>query len=131
MSHVATVDVVIQDLVSLKRAAEALGLEFLEGQTTYRSYQSGLTCTHALRVKGSRESYDIGVVLEPDGKTYRLMMDNYKEGLGLVAKVGYKAERLKQGYAVEVAVRAAKRQGFRVIKRTIRTDGSIELVTQR
>ena len=35
MSHVANVEVEIQDLVALKAACAALGVEFVQGQQTY------------------------------------------------------------------------------------------------
>ena len=38
MSHVANVEVEINDLAALKTACTKLGIEFVEGQTTYAWY---------------------------------------------------------------------------------------------
>lgn len=156
MSHVASIELQILDLDALSAACESLGLELCKNQRTYNWYgrsvgdtplPAGFTrddlgkCEHVIRMKGTamngqidaRMPYEIGIVARRDGKPgYALMWDTYKGGGGLVEKVGgEKAERLCQGYAVETAVRIAKRQGFRVVKREVRSDGSISIVTER
>lgn len=156
MSHVATIDLEIKDLDALALACEPLGLELVRGQKAYNWYGRsvgdsplpvGFTaqdlgkCDHVIRIKGTtlngridnRMPYEIGLATRRDGKAgYTLMWDTWQGGHGLVHRVGgEKAEALKQGYATEVAVRIAKREGFRVVKREIRTDGSVAVVVQR
>lgn len=156
MSHVASIELEIRDLEALRLACEPLGLELVIGQRTYNWYgrsvgdtalPAGFTkeelglCEHAIRIKGTNMNgkinpgspYEIGLATRRDGKAgYTLLWDTYRGGGGIVEKVGgEKAEKLCQGYAVEVAMRIAKRQGFRVVKKEVRTDGSIAIVTQR
>lgn len=156
MSHVASIELEVRDLDSLSAACESLGLELCRGQKTYNWYgrsvgntklPEGFTaeelgkCQHAIRIKGTKAvgscdrsmPYEIGLMPRRDGKSgYVLLWDTYMGGRGIVEKVGgVKAERLLQGYAVETAVRIAKRQGFRIVKRHVRSDGSVELVTQK
>jgi hypothetical protein len=130
MSHVSTIELEIKDLDALKAACRRLGLEWREGQTTYRWYGThvgdypipeGFTkedmgkCTHAIRVPGA--SYEIGVVIR-NGKT-TLLWDFWGSG-GLERVLGQGGGKLKQAYAVEATTRAAKRQGYKVIeKRTL------------
>lgn len=140
MSHISTVEVIIQDLQALRTACESLGLEFVADQKVYKWYgrafgraadpQDG-RCDHAIRVKGNQQAYEIGVVKKQDGSGYELRLDDFQNGYGLMDLVGKGAMKLRQGYATEVAVRAAKRAGFRVTKRELRSDGSIALTTTR
>jgi hypothetical protein len=122
----------------LKTAAERLGLEVMEGQTTHKYYGSQRdgskrgVCLHAIRIKGQQDGNQIGIVARVDGgRGFSLNWDPYGGGGGLVEKIGARAEKLKQGYAVEVATRAAQRSGFRVVGRTVRQDGKVELKLQR
>ena len=156
MSHVATISLEIRDLDALAAACGLLGLELVRGQKVYNWYgrsvgdsklPDGFTveelgkCEHAIRIKGTSLNgqinknmpYEIGLANRRDGKSgYVLMWDTYQGGHGLVAKVGgEQCDKLRQNYAVEVAVRIAKRTGHRVIKRTIRSDGSVQIVTQK
>ena len=156
MSHVATLELEIRDLDALAAACEPLGLELIRDQKIYNWYGRsvgdsalpvGFTaedlgkCDHVIRIKGTkmngeinhRMPYEIGLVTRRDGKAgFCMMWDTYMGGGGLVEKVGGEsADLLRQGYAVEVAVRIAKRQGFRVVKKEVRSDGSIAIVTER
>ena len=139
MSHIATIAVEIKDLAALKTAAHTLGLEFMEHQKTYRWYGRAVgrsadatdgLCDHALRVKGNANAYEIGVRQKADGSGYELKWDNFNGGYGLTAMVGEKAEKLRQQYAAEVAVKTARKAGFRVVSRTVK-NGNIQIVTQR
>lgn len=157
MSHVATVELDIKDLAALKTACAELGLELMEGQRTYQCWGTGKTldrleayqrhagklmpdgfkleemgqCEHAIRLKGQQGQYEIGLAARRDGRTgYQLLCD-ISGAYGIVKKIGKDFAKLRQGYAVEVAVRAAKRAGFRVVKKTVRTDGSIAIDAQR
>jgi hypothetical protein len=92
-------------------------------------------CDHAIRVKNSdQHTYEIGLAARRDGRSGYLML--WDAGMQAAARLvknvgGEKAELLCQGYAVEVAMRIAKRQGFRVVKKEVRSDGSIAIITQR
>lgn len=146
MSHVAKIEVEIKDLAALKATAARLGLELMEGQTAYKWYGRSVgdtklpegfkanelgQCEHAIRVVGNPNAYEIGVVRRRDGgEGYTLLWDSWSGGYGLVEKVGAKAEKLTQGYGVEVATRIAQRKGFRVVSSSVRQDGKVELVLQ-
>lgn len=146
MSHVAKIEIEIKDLGALRSAAEALGLELVEGQTTYKWYGLSVgdtklpegftaaelgTCEHALRVAGNPSAYEIGIVARRDGGAgYTLLWDSWRGGYGLTEKIGAGAEKLKQGYGVEVATRVALRAGYRVVGSMVREDGKVELRLQ-
>jgi hypothetical protein len=88
-------------------------------------------CEHAIRIKDQQGQYEIGLAARRDGRAgYQLLCD-ISGAYGIVEKIGKDFGKLKQGYGVEVAIRAAKRAGFRVVKKTVRTDGSIAITTQR
>lgn len=141
MSHVATIAVQIKDLASLKKACERVGLEFREGQKTYKWWgrhvgdyplPAGFTkadlgkSTHALAVKGKKDAYEIGVVeSRTTPGTYELLWDFYAGGKGLEAAVGKDAKKLMQAYSTEVARKAARRAGFRVTETKV--DGKVVL----
>jgi hypothetical protein len=159
MSHVATIEIELKDLEALRAACVELGLVFNENKSTYRCWGTGKDlyrlesyqrssgkrlmpegweleemgqCEHAISVKGAHVSeYEIGVARRRDGKPgYQLLCD-LSGADELKRLAGDNLEKFRQAYAVEVAVRAAKRAGFRVVKKTVRTDGSVAIVTQR
>jgi len=146
MSHVATVDLHIMDMAALKAACETLGLEFREGQLTFRWYGTIVgdyplpqgfavsdmgQCEHAIGIKDNDRAYELGVVRRRDGKPgYLLMYDNWRGGFGLEATIGQKAGKLKQQYAAQVAASQARKQGYRV-SQSHQADGSLRLVCTR
>lgn len=157
MSHVAQIEIEIRDLDALQTACEQLGLELVRDKRTFQCWGTGKTldrlisyqrvagqlmpdgfkleemgqCEHAIRVKGKTGAYEIGLATRRDGRAgYQLLCD-VSGAYEIVEKIGKDFGKLKQGYGVEVAIRAAKRAGFRVVKKTIRTDGSIAITTQR
>lgn len=146
MSHVATVDVHITDLDALKAACQQIGLEFREGQQTFRWYgrhvgdyplPEGFTqqdmgrCEHALRLPGNTQAYEVGIVPRRDGKPgYLLMYDFWRGGFGLEAAIGKEAKTLKQHYAAQVAMKQVRKQGFRVTQ-TLTETGAIRLTCSR
>lgn len=133
MSHVATIEVIIKDqeLEALGAAVKELGLELVRDQKTFKSYQSGLMCDHAIRVPGNPDAYEIGVVKRDDGKGYELKWDTYGGGRYLLEKVGTGAQKIKQGYATQVAIKAARAGGFRVVGRSVKADGTVLVSIQR
>lgn len=131
MSHVATIDLEIDDLTSLQAAAEALGLMFSE-KKTYRWYgrsvgdyplPNGFTeadlgkCDYAISLPGNAKAYEVGVVRNKNGKGYQLLWDFWNGGFGLEEKIGKNAGLLKQSYAVSRAKKEMLRQGYRAATR--------------
>ena len=92
-------------------------------------------CEHAIRVKKTAnlhsQPYEIGLVKRRDGRAGYMLLCDLSGAYDIKQAAGDTMQKLKQQYAVEVAVRAAKRAGLRVIKRELRVDGSIAVVTQR
>lgn len=148
MSHISKVELQINDLDCLRVAVEDLGLEWREGQKVHKwfgrfvdglSYADGLDrsqygkCDHAIRVKDNVRAYEIGVIKSADQKSYELVYDNYMGGFGLEEIAGVGLEKLRQGYAVNVAKKAAKhleKQGFRLTQTRTAT-GSVLLQYQK
>ena len=146
MSHVATIAVHITDLMALQFACEVLGLEFVEGQTTFRWYGThigdyplpeGFTkedmgrCDHAIRLPNRPNAYEVGVVRRRDGKPgFTLMVDFWMGGFGLEERIGTEARLLKQQYAAQIALRQVRKQGFRVTQ-TLTQSGAIHLQCSR
>lgn len=125
MSHVTVIDIQIKDLGCLRQAAEELGLEFHEGQKTFRWYGRHVgdykvpagfkaedmgKCDHAIGLPGngqSGEAYELGVVARRDGKTgYQLMWDFFMGGYGLEKVVGKDCSKLCQGYAQKTVLKS-------------------------
>ena len=140
MSHVTTIDLVIKDLKCLEKAAKSLGLEFKNGQKTYKWWghhvgdypiPEGFTkddlgkCDHAVGIPGNTSAYEIGVVGAKDG-TYKLIWDFYGGGMGLQQKVGDGCGALCQQYSKEVTKKQAMMNGYTVQENKL-DDGSIEL----
>jgi hypothetical protein len=146
MSHIATVDVHVTDLAALKAACAELGIEFREGQQTFRWYGAylggyplpeGFTaadmgkCEHAIGIPGNTHAYEVGVVRRRDGKPgYHLMYDFWRGGFGLEEQIGTQAGKLRQQYAAQVAANQARKQGYRVTQ-SLHADGSLRLVCTR
>ena len=130
MSHVAEMEIDILDLDALATAVRRLGLEFVPNQVTYKWYGTHVGdypvpkgfepkdlghCLHAIRIPGDERAYEIGVVKRRDGKPgYQLMWDFWKEGFGLMEKIGSTGGLLKQAYGVQVAKKQMLRDGYRV-----------------
>ncbi len=130
MSHVARIELEINDLDTLRAACKRLGLEFVQDQKTYAWWGThvgdyplpeGFTaedlgkCHHAIKVPGAK--YELGVV-ERNGK-YTLLWDFYSSG-GLEQVLGKGAGRLRQAYAVERVRREAIRKSYRITETTSR-----------
>lgn len=138
MSHVAQCKVEITDLKSLKKAAEALGFEWREGQKTYQWFgrhvgdypmPEGFTaadlgkCDHAIHIPGV--DYEIGVVKR--GKRYHVLFDFWDRKL-LKAVGGETAPKLAQRYTLESAKRQARLLGHEIRGVKTEKDGSLRLL---
>lgn len=139
MSHVATIDVVITDLQSLKDACKARGWVFVEGQRKYRWYgtwvgdtpmPAGMTkadlgkCDHAIKIPGC--TYEVGVVRQPDD-TYGLAWDYWGTGGLVKALGGQKAPKLVQAYATEKMKNEARRMDYALESEEVMADGTVRL----
>src|SRR5262245_2078270 len=117
MSHVTTVAVEFKDLEALEIAARKLGALFRHEETV--RFMDGNTVTGpSVRLAG----WQYPVVL----KDKKLHMDNYGGRWGKPAEL----DRLKQTYAVEVAKKHARKQGFRV-QECRASDGTVKLTLSK
>lgn len=147
MSHVVTVDVHITDLDALQAAAQQLGMEMVK-QPTYKWYGRHMSdyplpegfqpndlgkCEYALKVIGaSPETYEVGVVKRRDGKPgFSLLFDFWNSGYGLLAAIGENAANVKREYALAVAAKEMRRQGFRVNRQVDQKTGKPKLTARR
>ena len=127
MSHVAKVDVKIKNLDILKKACEKIGLQFKEGQSSYKwfgtwvndyhgsnaAYKHGIDpknygkCDHAVGVTGNSHAYEIGVV--KNGDHYDLIYDFYGgQGAAIEKIAGRECSNLVNEYSENVAIAAAE-----------------------
>lgn len=147
MSHVATVELEVRDLGALRAACASVGLEFREGQRTFRwfgkflndykgtdaAFRSGIDpkdygkCEHAIGVAGQPHAYEIGLVRKPNG-AYALAWDFWRGGYGLEAVAGKGCVNLVRAYAGEVARRALLPKGYVLSGTRTLADGSTEMV---
>lgn len=150
MSHVCSISIQILDLDCLKKACKALGLEFREGQRNYKWFgkwvndynapEAAVTqgfdpqtfgqSEHAIGIADNDTAYEVGVVKAKDGKGYSLLYDNFCRGYGLEEVIGKGACKLRQQYALEVAKKRMRKQGFRVQEKH-EQNGVVRLVCTR
>jgi hypothetical protein len=90
-----------------------------------------------LSVPGNENAYEIGVVKNADGKTYKLEYDPFNRGYGLMDRVASDSDKYKKGvgklmqaYGIEVARKQAIKQGFRVSEK-LDASGTVRLVCSR
>lgn len=146
MSHLALVELVVQDLEILQQVAQELGMEFMPGKKTYQwygtivgdsaAYKEALKkgfkqsdfgkCSHAIRTN-DRNAYEIGVVENPDGNGYSLLYDSWGPGQKIEALAGVGLCKLSQLYAAEVAMREIVSQGFSV-QRIMNENNEVQLI---
>lgn len=147
MSHIATVSIQIKDLESLKKACKDIGLEFREGQKTYKwfgrwvndyngqdaAYKNGIKpedygkCEHAIGVPDNSNAYEIGVVKRSDGKGWALVWDFYAGGYGLEKIAGKDCGNLVQNYTKNVTIKKMRSLGYEV-EQKVTANGEIELI---
>lgn len=113
MSHVAKIDLVIHDLQALGEACEALGLRLELDKKTFRRFGGKTQCEHCIILPGNPEAYEIGVVRREEGRGFELALDPWKEGRGILEKVGGKeCPKLRQHYAASVTIRKMQAEGY-------------------
>lgn len=146
MSHVAHIDLHVKDLDCLREACKELGLEFREGQTTWRWFgkwmddyhdesraaalqgfdpkRFGLDSIHAIGVPGNSDAYEIGVIPRQDGKPgFTLLYDNYCAGNGLENLTGRDLKKLKTEYGMSVGKKKMLKKGYRYAGRKTLANG--------
>jgi len=121
MSHIAKIELEVTDLESLSRACQEIGLNLVKDKTSFKWFNGDGKCKHAIEVPGA--SYEIGLVIEDEGKGYILQTDFFDKGIEKA--IGKNGGLLKQKYAVQRTRSEAKRKGYRVIEK--QTDKSIRL----
>ena len=151
MSHVVGIKTAVKDLGALKRAAEAMGLEFMEGQTTHNwfknwandydednaAYKLGIDpqeygkCMHAIRMKGNPDAYEIGVVKNPKGEGYVLIFDFFAQQNNLTRICGEDLRKLLKEYEFQVVisdqgVQDLLNQGY-TIQKDVQANGDIQI----
>ncbi len=158
MSHIATVKVEVKDLKALASACERLGLEFVEGQKTFKWYghwvgdyseddaafkELGIdpntygTCIHAIKVKDAHDQvYEIGVIRHPKKEGYALLWDFWAGGNGLMKHVAAEDDKEKKGigklmqmYGIEAAKRSLAKKGISCVEK-IMENGAIKLIAK-
>ena len=123
MSHIARIELEINDISALRSACTRLGLEFRPDQRTFEHYGGRRECHHVIKVHEA--SYEIGVFRNDENGSYHLLWDSYHAG-GLEKKLGKDAGRLKQAYAVERVRREARLKSHRICEQ--KTNQGIRLV---
>ena len=119
MSHLATIQLEVTDLDSISKACRQIGLNLIQGKTTFKWFNGDGECQHAIEVPGAR--YEIGLILNDD--KYELQTDFFDRGIE--AAIGKNGGLLKQRYAIERTKSEAKRKGYRIIEK--QTDNGIRL----
>jgi len=148
MSHITTINVEIRDLEAVKEICKELGLEFREGQRSYRWYgvsvgdypiPTGFTksdlgrCDHAIGIKGNSKSYEIGLVKR--GDAYIPLFDFWQGGFGLEERIGPGAKKFTEAYTRAVSVKTArtfaKSKGFSYTEKVDRETQETILVLRK
>lgn len=119
MSHISKIELEINDLKSLDRACQQMGLILNHRQTTFKWYFGSEKCEHAIVVPGAE--YEIGVVLK--NGNYKLQTDFWDRKIEQM--IGKNGGLLKQRYAAEQTKRESTKKGYRVIEK--KTENGIRL----
>lgn len=114
MSHVVRIELEIKSLQALNQACKKLGCELIKDKKTYEWWgrhegdyplPEGMTkeqmgkCDHAIKVPGA--NWEIGLVKQEDGKSYRPIYDFYgSQGKKIESICGEKLGKLKGAYTI-------------------------------
>jgi hypothetical protein len=133
---VASIDLVITDLDAIKRACDACGLEFMEGQKTFTWYGRWLDdwndparaaamkgfdpktygqCEHAIRRAGHKKGdYEMGLVPRRDGLPgWEVVVDFWGSGRYFSSKFGGPdMPELKNEYGAAMSERYWQSKGY-------------------
>lgn len=141
MSHIATVEIEFRDMDALAKACQRCGVELRTEQKTFRWYNDKVDACDAAIVHPSKFAFEVGVHKTETG--FRLSYDPHNRGKkygshtgpGMQDAIAFEDDirgigKLQQAYAVEVARKQAKRQGFSV-REQVQADGRIKLTMSR
>jgi hypothetical protein len=141
VSHIATVEVEFRDMDALAKACVKCGVELRQDQKTFRWYNDQVSSCDAAIVHPSKFAFEIGVHKTETG--LRIEFDPHNRGKkygpntgpGMQDAVAFEDNfrglgKLQQAYAVEVARKQAKRQGFSV-REQVQADGRVKLTLSR
>jgi hypothetical protein len=117
MSHTATVDVEVKDVAAFRKACERLKIKY-ELNADVRMFDG--TVVHGMAAYLPGWKYPAVF----DG--VKMYADTFGERWGKDSELN----KFKQAYSVEVAKKAAKKQGFRVTEQ-VKSDGTIKLVCSK
>jgi hypothetical protein len=118
---------------ALAKACVRCGVELRQDQKTYRWYNGKVDPCDAAIVLPNTQAYEVGV--HKTDKGFKLSFDPFMRGYGMQDKIAFQEDirgvgKLQQAYAVEVARKQAKRQGFSV-REQVQADGRIKLTLSR
>jgi hypothetical protein len=133
MSHVVTDALQIRDLPALRAAVARLGLDWAEGERSYKWFGRlvGDTpadpsipwgqCDHVIRLRADdpdrrsygENAYEIGVC-RLDSGAYALRYDYWGPGRWIQNRLGQDLRVLRQEYGAQVAERKIRALGYRV-----------------
>lgn len=130
MSHVTDVKLCVKDLDAVEDVAARLGGVLRRGQRTFAWYGRWVgdyhgtlaavdqgfdprtfgRCDHAIRLKDHQAGdYEIGLVRDPDGQSWRLLYDSWGEhGRKLERAFGPQLKTFRREYAYTVQARRTK-----------------------
>jgi len=133
VSHIATVEVEFRDMDALAKACVKCGVELRQDQKTFRWYNGKVSPCDSAIVHPNAKAYEIGVHETETG--LRIEFDPFMRGHGMQDAVAFEDNikglgKLQQAYAVEVARKQAKRQGFSV-REQVQADGRVKLTLSR
>jgi len=151
VSHVVGVELEISDLDAFAAAVEALGGEYLAGETRWRWYgcwvrdyhkgdaaykhgvepsRYGVADAGVARFSGC--DYDLGLYKHPTKEGVFLpVFDFFSGGKGLVKKLGRNLEHLKTEYGLQVSESTMRSQGYWVQRTTHPQTGRARLVCRK
>jgi hypothetical protein len=134
VSHVTRLKTKIQDGQALLRCLAAMGYQIAKGRTI-RTYGGTQAVDIAVRMP---EGYEVGFSRNAEG-TYDIVADwwgvrgtTQEDFAGRLQREFDQVERrIRQEYAVYVAMENLQRQGFRVVEQSKAPDGSVRLLARR
>lgn len=137
MSKTIIMEFEVTDRDCLKVAVAVLGLQFNEGQRTFRGYADDVQrCQDSIAIPNNREAFEIGVIANSKGG-YDLLWDDWNGGTmgdrktGLCAYVGQKGERLQDEYNAAFVTKNYETDGYNVSRLGKAEDGQILLEAYR
>ena len=133
MSHIATVEVEFKDLDALAKACQRCGVELKQDQKYFKWFEGRVDRCDAAIVHPNPNAFQVGVIKTDKG--LKLQYDPYCKGYGMQDAIAFEDNiegigKLQQAYAIEVARKQAKKQGF-AVKEQLLKDGRVKLTLSR